>query len=466
MRAVRKTVSLVAVVPSLRVFHHTVYGRKLISNGWKISHTDSMKTDIRFIVLILVAGVALSVAAEGWPEFRGPQANGRIEGARLPLHWSETNNVTWKTPIPHPGWSTPVVLDNRVWLTSATEDGTDYFVFCVDAQSGKMLVEKKLFHCENPEPLGNSVNGYASPSAVIEPGRVYIHFGSYGTACLDTKTGKELWRRTDLPCRHYRGPGSSSIIYNDFLILTFDGVDQQYVTALDKLTGKTVWRTDRSTEWNDLDKNGQPKREGDFRKAFATPLIINTGSKELLISLGSYAMFAYDPLTGKEIWKVSHGGYSSSVSPLFDDGRVLATTGRGVTELLAIDPDGKGEVTETHVLWRFPSKDVTTIPSPLVIDGRIYMISDKGTFTCLEAKTGETVWRERIGGNFIASPLSDGERIYFPNTSGKTRVLQPGKSFTVLAENELDEGMMSSPAAIGNALILRTKTHLYRIEEK
>jgi outer membrane protein assembly factor BamB len=203
-----------------------------------------------------------------------------------------------------------------------------------------------------------------------------------------------------------------------------------------------------------------------LRKAFSTPIIIESGGRELLISPGSFAVFAYDPLTGKEMWKVTHNSFSPSVAPLFHDGLVMAAAGWGTPELLAIRPDGKGDVTDTHVVWRFMSKDVTVIPSPIAADGLIYMVSNKGTLTCLEAKTGEPVWRERTGGIFIASLLADGERIYVPNTSGKTRVIRPENRFVLLAENDLDEGMMASPVAIDNALILRTKTHLYRIEEK
>jgi len=416
--------------------------------------------------VIAAAGIALNVRAAGWPVFRGPNGNGIVQDARPPLHWSEQENVVWKTPIPHLGWSTPVIQGGRIWLTSATENGTSFFVFCVDAPSGKIVLEKKLFYCDNPEPLGNSVNCYASPSAAIEPGRVYVHFGSYGTACLDTRTGREIWRRTDLKCRHFRGPGSSPILCRNLLILTFDGVDQQYVIALDKETGTTVWRTDRSTRWNDLDENGKPKREGDFRKAFATPLVIRYGGKEMLISLGSSAMFAYEPATGEEIWKISHSGHSSSASPVFADGMVFATTGFRSSELLAIRPDGTGDVTDSHIVWRFKNKDVPAIPSPIAADGLLYMVSDRGTITCLETATGKLVWRKRIGGAFIASPVYAGERIYFPRQSGRMLVIEPGRKFKMLAENKLDGRFMASPVVIDNTLILRTKTHLYRIEEK
>lgn len=396
--------------------------------------------------------------------FRGPQGDGSVAGSNLPLRWSETENVRWKTPLPHLGWSTPAVQDGRIWLTSATTNGTDFFVSCVDAASGKILFEKRLFHCDKPEPLGNAVNGYASPSPAVDAERAYLHFGSYGTACLDAQSGATLWTREDLPCRHYRGPGSSVYLYRDLVVLTFDGVDVQYVIALDKRTGKTVWKSDRVVAWNDLDEKGQPKREGDFRKAFSTPLVIRAGGKEQLISPASSVLFAYDPATGQELWRVRNTAYTPSITPVFGSGLVFAQTGRGAPDLLGVRPDGAADVTDSHVAWRVSGKDVPLTPSPVLVDGLLYMLADHGVMTCLEAATGQAVWRERLPGNFIASPIQDGARIYAFSLSGKTTVLRAGRAFEKLSENALDAGFMASPAVTGDALILRTKTHLYRIE--
>ena len=405
----------------------------------------------------------LVCAGECWPMFRGPQGNGAVADARLPLLWSETNNVRWKIAVPYLGWSSPVVQGDQIWMTSATEKGQDYFAYCVEAKSGKMLFEKHLFHSDTPEPLGNAVNCYASPTPVIEKGRVYVHFGSYGTACLDTGTGEVLWKREDLKCRHYRGPGSSAILYRDLLILTFDGVDVQYVIALDKRSGKTVWKNDRAIEWKDLDEKGQPKRDGDMRKGFATPLVIDVGGKDQLISPASSMLFSYDPGTGKEIWRIRNTAYTPAVSPVFGSGLVLAVTGHGAAEMLAIRPDGANDVTDSHVAWRAVGKDVPLTPSPVVLDGLLYMLSDNGVVTCFETGSGKTVWRELLGGNYLASPIHDGTRIYFFSASGKTTVIRAGRTFEKLAENKLASGFMASPAVAGDSLILRTKTHLYSI---
>jgi len=412
----------------------------------------------------------LPCSAEGWPEFRGPYGNGHASAPGdktpigLPLKWSETENVKWKIEVPHRGWSTPVALDNQIWLTTATPDGKDYFAICVDAETGKTLHNEKLFHCEKPEPLSNNVNCYASPSPAIEKGRVYINFGSYGTACLDTTNFKTIWKRDDLPCRHYRGPGSSVILFEDFLIVTMDGVDQQYVAALDKRTGKTVWKTKRTTEFNDLDKDGKPKREGDFRKAFSTPIIVEQDGKKLMISAASKAVYGYDPKTGQERWKYAQPDYSTSTRPVYGNGLAYVTTGMGPAKLYALRTDGQGDLSKKHVAWTFPKK-TARIPSPILVDDLVFMVTDNGQLYCIEAATGKEVWHARSGGNHCASPIYADGRLYLCSVQGKCVVVKAGRTYEVLATNRLEGGFMASPAVCGKALILRTKTHLYRIEE-
>ncbi|MBX7256485.1 MAG: PQQ-binding-like beta-propeller repeat protein [Candidatus Hydrogenedentes bacterium] len=428
--------------------------------------------DVRSSVWTALDQVAFAAAQQtGWPEFRGPFGDGHVrpqgdtQPVGLPVSWSETENVKWKTALPLKGWSTPVVLDGQVWMTMATDEGTEFFAVCLDAKTGEIRFNEKVFTCDKPEPLGNGVNGYASPSPVIEAGRVYVHFGVYGTACLDTTTGKPIWSRNDLPCRHYRGPGSSPIIFENLLVLTFDGVDQQYLTALDKTTGETRWRTDRTTKWNDLDETGKPKREGDYRKAFSTPLAIKVGLSYQLVSAGSSSAFAYEPLTGKEIWNVPTTGYTSASRPVYGDGLVFVVSGRGESELLAIRPDGHGDISETHVAWKTAESAILPQePSPIFIDGLLYLISNSGMITCLEAATGAKVWEQKAGGNYVTSPIFADGHIYFSSTQGKTTVLKAGKTPEIVATNELEDGFMASPAVDGNALILRTKTHVYRIE--
>lgn len=383
----------------------------------------------------------------------------------FPLHWSETNNIKWKTAIPYRGWATPVVLGGQVWLTTATEEGHDFFAIGVDAETGKIRFNEKLFHSDNPEPLGNgaSMNCYATPSPAIEPGRVYVHFGSFGTACLDTATGKTLWKREDLKCRHYRGPASSVVLFADLLILTFDGADLQYHVALDKRTGKTVWKTDRSVAWNDENVPGQMARDGDQRKAHSTPLIVNAAGKPQMLSAGAKAAYAYDPRNGRELWKVQYSDWSVAPRPLFDRGLAFMVTGLTKTELWAVKTDGQGDVTDTKVVWKLKTH-VGKYASPILVDGLIYTAAEESFVTCVEAATGQVVWSERIGGKYAASPIYADGRLYFFSQDGTTTVLKPGRALEVSATNNLGSGFMASPAAAGRAFFLRSKTDLYRVE--
>ena len=407
------------------------------------------------------------MASANWPDFRGPTFDGRAPATStgLPLQWSETNNVAWKTAIPHKGWSTPVTLGKQLWLTTASEDGRDYFALCVDADSGKILFNERLFHTDVPEPLGNKLNSYASPSPVIEAGRVYVHFGSYGTACLDTSSFKVIWKRDDLPCKHFRGPGSSPALFNDLLILTMDGIDLQYIVALDKKSGKTVWKTDRTANWNDIEADGQPRGGGDFRKAYSTPLIVDFKGTKQMITVGSKAAYAHDPQSGRELWKLDHVGFSPAARPVSDGTNVFISTGNGKAEMIAVRLGGKGTLTEADILWR-NSRGTPRMPSPVLVGELLFLLSDGGIATCLETATGKELWQERLGGECAASMLSVGDRLYCFSQDGKATVLKAARTFEIVAVSRLDSGFMASPAVLGNALILRTKTHLYRIEDK
>jgi outer membrane protein assembly factor BamB len=431
-----------------------------------------------FLAIIVIVSQLSSTLRADWPEFRGPFGNGHVAEANngapvgLPLTWSETENVRWKTPIPHRGWSTPVVMNGQIWLSTATEDGHEFYAICVDADSGQVVHNKKLFHTDNPEPLGNPVNCYATPSPAIEPGRVYVHFGSYGTACLDTASGDVIWKRDDLPCRHYRGPSSSVVLFENLVILTFDGVDQQYVAGLNKENGKTVWRTDRDVAWNDQNVAGKSAREaelllaGDRRKAHSTPLVVAAADgRHQMLSGGAKAAFAYDPRTGSELWRIEFDDFSVAPRPIFHDNIAYIVTGITHPELWAIRiADASGNIGDSeHVRWRLTQR-VAKTASPVFVDGLIFMVSDDGIINCIDAATGDGLWQKRIGGAFAASPIYGDGRIYFCDQDGQTTIIKPGREFESLATNTLDDGCMASPAADGGALFLRTRTHLYRIE--
>jgi outer membrane protein assembly factor BamB len=406
--------------------------------------------------------VALCLFAQ-WPQFRGPEGNGVSTARGLPMTWSETQNVRWKTAIHGRAWSSPVILGRQVWLTTATPDGKELFAVAVDKDTGKILFDLKLFDVANPQ-FAHSFNSYASPTPVIEPGRVYVTFGSPGTAAIDTATGKVLWQRRDLECNHFRGAGSSPVVFRSLLLMHFDGSDVQYVVALDKRTGKTVWQTKRSVDYRDLESNGKVKAEGDFRKAFSTPQIVMVGTEPVLISLGSKATYGYDPLTGRELWKIEEPtSFSASTRPVTGHGLVYYSTGWNTGQVLAVKPDGRGDVTATHVAWR-ATRGAPKKPSMLLLGDLLLMVNDNGVVSCLDARTGAEVWTARLTDSYSASPIAADGRVYFFSEDGKATVIDAGRAFKVLAENTLDEGFMASPAIDGQALYLRTRSHLYRIE--
>jgi outer membrane protein assembly factor BamB len=405
-------------------------------------------------IILALALVSMLSAADNWPQFRGPGGTGQSSATGLPLKWSEKENVRWKTPIHDKGWSSPVVWGDQVWMTTALENGKELFAVCVDRDSGKVLHDLKVFDVEKPA-FCIPFNSYASSTPVVETGRVYVHFGSAGTACLDTTTGKVLWQRRDLPCNHWRGPGSSPVLADGLLFLIFDGYDVQYVVALDKTDGKTVWKQDRNIKYQ--------KDDGDLKKGYCTPSVVEVGGKKQLVCPSAEATVAYEPKTGAEIWRVHHGGMNAAMPPLFGHGKLFWTNGSGA--LVAVRPDGGGDVTRTHLDWSV-LKGMPTRSGALLIDDLLYLVNDQGFAYCVEARTGKVLKQERLGGNFTSSPIHADGRIYVSNQDGATYVLEPGRELKVLAVNELDDGCMASPAVAGKAIFLRTKTHLYRLEQK
>lgn len=411
-----------------------------------------MRTLLCCLTLSVLAPAASR--ADNWPAFRGPAGDGKAEAKNLPVEFGEGQNVAWKTAIHGRGWSSPVVWGKQIWMTTATENGKNMFAVAVDLDSGRILHDLLVYENENPR-FCHPTNSYASPTPVIEEGRLYVHFGSYGTACIDTETGKTLWSRRDFECDHFRAPGSSPILYGDLLIVNFDGVDVQYVVALDKRTGRTVWKKDRSIDYG--------TDNGDYKKAYSTPTVIRFGDRIELVNPSAVATIAYDPHSGKELWKVRHGGMNAAARPLFDGNRVFIAAGDGMTQFVAVRPGGEGDVTDTHVEWS-SSQSIPRRSSQLLIDGRLFMVSDIGVASCRIAKTGEILWQHRFGGMFWASPLYADGRIYFFSKEGKAPVIAASDRFKLLAENEFPAGFNSSPAVVEDSLILRTFTHLYRIK--
>jgi len=324
---------------------------------------------------------------------------------------------------------------------------------CVDAETGRILHDVTLFEIAEPA-FCHPYNSPASPTPVLAGGKVFIHFGSAGTACLDAATAQILWKRQDLPCDHHRGPGSSPIPWRDRLFVNFDGYDQQYVVALDQATGKTLWKTTRDIAYGSDD--------GDMKKAYGTPAVIEHEGRPALVSPAAVATIAYDPATGAELWKVYHGGYNAAARPVFAGGLVIVTTAGG-DNVVAIRPGGTGDVTKTHVAWKF-KKSAPTRPSQAVVGDHLYLVSDTGVFSCVAIATGQIAWQERRTGRHSASPVESGGLLWWCDEDGTTVVTKANpERFELVAENKLDAGCMASPAVIGDDLVIRTKTHLYRI---
>lgn len=432
-----------------------------------------MKFTASLAALLLTTGAASAQPATTplyWPDKQGPAGNGVVpepDAARLPLEWDEAagKGIGWKTALEDEGHCTPVIGGDLIWFTASTKDGKKNFVYCINRGDGRIVHHKLLFENEAPEELGNPINNYAAPSCVLEPDAVYPTFGTYGTARLDPRTAEVVWQRRDINVRHYRGPGSSPVIFENLLILTFDGIDQQFSIALDKKTGATVWKTPRSTDYHDL-VDGKPKLDGDLRKAYGTPILIKVGDTTQLVSVGSRAAFGYDARTGKEIWTVTHAGYNAAVRPLTNDGTVYLYTGYPNAHLVAlrVDPATKGDVT-SRALWDRPKYNAD-LASAVLVNNRIFHSSGAGIGVCVNLADGTDDWSERLftgAGKVIASAIATRERVYFFNEGGDATVVAASPKFKVLARNKLESGMTSSPAAADGALFLRTKTHLYKI---
>jgi outer membrane protein assembly factor BamB len=406
-----------------------------------------------FVAAGMLIGCCGALTAEEWSQFRGPNGQGRSEQTGLPISWSEDSNIVWKIPIEGLGWSSPVMAGNQIWVTTATKHGHSLRAIRARLDNGKVERDVEVFAPANPVPL-NPKNSHASPSPLIEKGRVYVHYGAMGTACLSADTGDVLWRNENLVIDHKEGPGSSPILFENLLIVNCDGQDRQFVAALDKASGKIVWQTTRSVPYH---------CQADFRKAYSTPALIEIGGRTELVSTGANQTNVLDPRTGKEIWRVQYNGFSNIPVPLIGGDRVYVMTDFIRPQLWAIRADGHGDVTGSHVLWKI-TRQVGSSPTPVLAKGRIYLVTDQGVATCAAADTGKVLWQHRIGGTFSASVVALGEHIYFSSEQGKVTVIRPADKWSPVATNELGGRIFATPAVAGRSLILRTDSHLYRVE--
>lgn len=400
------------------------------------------------VAALLICLIASVPAAAQWPEFRGPDGQGHAEGAGFPLMWSESLNVGWKVPVAGIGWSSPVVADGRVWLTTAVSrpGGASLRLLGFDARTGASVVDTEVFRT-GLERAPNLKNSLASPTPIAADGRLYVHFGAEGTAAVTTD-GTIVWK-TRLPYVSQHGGGGSPAAVGDLLIINCDGSDDAYVVAIERATGKLRWRTGRRRP---------------FDQAYSTPLAIRLGAVTQVISIGAYRVAAYDAASGREIWRVSYrDGFSNVPRPVYAHGLLFIATGFNQPTLIAVRPDGTGDVTASHVVWTI-SRGAPLTPSPIVVGDELYFVSDIGIATCVDARTGTVHWQERLGGNYSASPILADGRLYFQSEEGVTTVLAPGRTFQRIATSRIDGATLASMAVAGRALFLRSERHLYRLQ--
>ena len=404
---------------------------------------------MRLFVALCVMLAASTVEAQDWPQFRGPDGEGHSSERGLPLEWSETRNIAWKTPVPGLGWSSPVVGGGRVWLTTAVDQrGISLRADGLRPRDRREALNVEVFKIPSARREINPKNSWASPTPILDGDRVYVHFGADGTAALST-TGEIVWKnKFEYQSQH--GAGGSPVLYGDLLIFNCDGSDVAFVVALDKQTGKVKWKTNR----------GVPADQ-----AYTTPLVIHVGDRDQLISVGAFRARAYDPLTGKEIWRVRYDeGFSNVPRPVFGHGLVFITTGFQQPRADGCAADGTGDVTKTHIAWSL-KRGAPLTPSPLAVGDELYVVNDGGIASCIDAESGAVIWQQRLGGTYSASPVFADGRIYFLAEQGATVVIAPGRDFRRLAVNTLDGGLLASMAISSGSLFLRTDSHLYRITE-
>jgi outer membrane protein assembly factor BamB len=420
------------------------------------------------LVFVILTTFAAPLHAENWPGFRGPTGQGQSKEKNLPLHWSADSNVVWKTEIPAPGWSSPIVWGRRVFVTGVSDNNTRCRVLALDRDTGKILWDKAVF--EQVPRRKESKNSYATPTPVTDGRRVFAVFGDGSVAALSAD-GEILWTNREVQFYSRHGLGASPLLHDGLLIMPFDGSnptsaagawpkvsdeeklgwqipwDKAFIAALDVKSGKRVWTAKR----------------GRSRIAHVSPIVAKIDGKDILISGAGDRMQGFNLKNGELLWSVYAQGEGVTPSPVVGDGLLFTSSGFEKTTLRAIKlAKARGDVTESHVAWE-QKKGVPTQPSPIFVKPYLYAITDGGIATCYQPESGDIVWQERVGGNHSASPIHASGRIYFLSEGGEATVIAAGAEFKVLAKNSLGEKCQASMAASDGRLFVRTEKNLYCI---
>lgn len=417
------------------------------------THELQTRVTVTVLALLMIVG-SRAAAAEDWPQFRGPTGQGISTATDIPTQWNTRKNVAWSIEIPGRGWSSPVISAGKVYLTTSLarpRGPVSLFAVCIDAATGKPAWGTEVF--EPNTSLASQMhqkNSLASPTPIVTADRLYVHFGHMGTAALDL-SGKIIWRQTGLKYEPVHGAGGSPAMIGDLLVIDCDGAHDPFIAALDAKTGDIKWKTPRNS---------------DARKtfSFSTPLPIEVDGQTQIISPASGFVGSYDPADGHELWRVDYGGgYSVVPRPVFADGLVFVSSAFDVPVVYAIRPGGAHDnATRSNVVWTRPKGGPNT-PSMLVVGDELYMVSDGGIASCLDARTGSVHWTHRLSGTFSASPVFADGKIYFQSEAGLGIVITAGKTFQLLSENDLGEPSLASPAIADGAIFIRTERHLWKI---
>ncbi|MFH1716601.1 MAG: PQQ-binding-like beta-propeller repeat protein [Planctomycetota bacterium] len=398
--------------------------------------------------------------AENWPCFRGPTQQGISHEKDIPLEWSETSNIVWKTPTAGEGWSSPVVFGDRVFVTAATEQAVSFRLICLDRLSGRILWDREVLR-QKPGHK-QMFNSYASSTPATDGRMVYVVTFDGGIAAVSME-GAVVWTNRDYDYFSEHGLAVSPVLYRDLLIVPFDGSssgpdpkvgwqiswDKAVIVALDKNTGKVRWEGKR----------------GYSRIAHVTPQILSENGVDQLVSSAGNVVQGFDLETGRRIWTASSEGEGVVPSVVIGEGLVFTASGFGDSTIRAVRTGGKGDVTATHIAWS-TTEDVPKVPSMLYAKPFLFLITETGVVKCLRAATGEVIWRERLAGKFSASPVWTEGRIYFLSESGLTTVIEAGPEFNVLAKNQLDAKCCASQAISQRQIFVRSEHNIYCIGEK
>lgn len=436
----------------------------MIINEFKLKHINNKYffSFCFFFLAILFSCKQTSYTGKNWTHFRGSNGNGTAEAENIPLKWDDSD-IKWKTEIHDMGYSSPVVYDNQIWITTAKPDGKELYAVCIDFKTGKIIYDITVFTNEEVERK-NSVNTYATPTPCIEKGFVYVHYGNLGTACINTENGSIVWKTTEFRCQNIHGPGSSPVIYKNLLILHYEGSDVRYIVALNKSDGKLVWRSDRPSEpYEPLTAVG--------KLAYITPVIINVKGRDMLISNGSAICQAFDPNTGEEIWRVVYGAETTISMPFTENGvlfwytgLMIADDGANYAYLLAVNPDGKGDIAQSNIIWKKQDKPAENqMLSPVIKDGLIYTVTAMNIMECIDAKTGQELWSKHVTTNYNSSPLYVNGNVWFFSVKGDVLILKAGREYEEVGRRQMDSGIWATPAVLRNSMIMRTQKYLFRI---